>query len=98
MSASWPFEDPANFGVLCSRAIFEAASPILLVLHAADGSWQFLDGEVFESPDAAVHVCLEHAYRADPTIAEVASLPRGWAAERSAKGNPWEKWKAEHDS
>jgi hypothetical protein len=93
MNTPWPFQEPTNFGVFCSRAIFEAGKPIVLVAHDDDGSWQFLDGEPIRPGDEPVHVCLEEVYCLDPTVSEVANLPQGWLAERSGPTEPWSRAK-----
>jgi hypothetical protein len=92
MSKEWPFDQPRNFGVFCSRGIFEGGLPILLVARESDGSWQFLDGEAVRPEDTPVLVCLEDVYRLDESTAEVANLPKGWIAERPTKGGRWMKF------
>ena len=94
----WKFEEPRDFGVFCSRAIFEAGKPIVLVVHDVDGSWQFLDGEPIVPGDTPVHVHLEHVARLDPSIGEISGLPKGWVAERKGPGASWSRARNEHDS
>ena len=66
-----------------------AAEPILLVTHDADdGMWQFLTGGPVQMADAML-VSLRELYRLDPSIGELADLPLGWTAERSAPEQPW---------
>ena len=98
MSDAWPFSEPRNFGVFCSRAIFEQGRAIRLVAHDEDGSWQFLDGEAIADGDTPVHGHLEHVVRLDPSLAEISVLPKGWIAEREKPGASWSKSRSEHDS
>ncbi len=65
--------------------------PILLVVHDADGDWQFLDGEVVdEAEGVAVH--LAHIVDPRPELEVVADLPPGWAAERASAEAAWERY------
>lgn len=88
---SWPFADPPETEVITLERILDGRSPILLVTHDEDddeSSWQFLDGEqVFE--DDGVTVLLGEMVQFDPSLIELANLPRGWHARRSAPGRPW---------
>ena len=85
---SWPFADPPNFAAYSTRGVMERGEPILLVSHEdEDGAWQFI-GYAWE-PEDLVLVCLEHAVATDPSVSELADLPRGWAAERASKDTAW---------
>ncbi len=87
----WPFADPPDRFCVSLRRIFEGGASILLVCHDADdGSWQFLDGGKVNREDG-VAICLEHAWRHDPSIAELHDLPMGWQAKRSAIGKSWKR-------
>jgi hypothetical protein len=87
----WPFEDPENVATMTVRQLFHRGQPILLVSHDADdGMWQFLTGGPVEMADAMI-VCLSNVYRRDPSIGELADLPMGWQAWRSAAGEPWQR-------
>jgi hypothetical protein len=88
----WPFDDPENVVTMTVRQITHSGQPILLVSHDADdGMWQFLTGGPFEMADAML-VSLREVYRIDPSIVELADLPLGWQASRSAVGKPWQRW------
>ena len=88
---NWPFDDPENMATLTVRQVIADGQPILLVSHdAEDGMWQFLTGESVEMADAML-VSLCEMYRIDPSIAELADLPIGWQAKRSAAGKPWRR-------
>ena len=81
---SWPFDQPPNCAVITLRSIVFDGAPILRVSHdEEDHGWQFLDGGDVDMADAAV-VSLEEMVGCDPTVFEVADLPRGWI-ERGSK-------------
>lgn len=87
---TWPFSDPRNHAAITLWRILRAGKPILLVSHDDDGSWQFLDSDEASVDDAAV-VALEEMLRHDPTIAELADLPRGCTATRAGPDEPWSR-------
>ena len=87
---SWPFAAPPNTASITTRQVLEGA-PILLVTHDADdGGWQFLCGTTDDPADARI-VGLGQMYKRDATLGELASLPEGWHASRSAVGQPWHR-------
>src|SRR5262245_29350389 len=87
----WPFPEPENVATMTVRQIAHGGQPILLVSHDADdGMWQFLTGGPIEMADATL-VSLREGYRIDPSVGELADLPLGWTAERSAVGQPWQR-------
>lgn len=71
--------------------ILRGESPLRLVSHDGDdGCWQFLDGEhVFE--EDAVVVGLGEMVQFDPTLRELADLPEGAFAWRSAPDQRWQR-------
>jgi len=71
------------------RQILEKTETILLVSHDADDhGWQFIGATDANMPDAKI-VALEEIVHLDPTVLEVADLPPGWQAIRTAPGQPW---------
>jgi hypothetical protein len=88
ISRSWPFFQPQNCAVFTSTHITDDRLPILLAVHDSDDTWQFLSGDFVTDADAKL-LCLGCAYTLDPSLAELADLPRGWLAERTAPGQPW---------
>jgi hypothetical protein len=87
----WPFDDPENVATMTVRQITHGGQPILLVSHDADdGMWQFLTGGPIQMADAMI-VSLREVYQIDPSIGELADLPLGWMAQRSAVGQPWRR-------
>jgi hypothetical protein len=93
MPAAWPFADAENTAAITLKRIVAGIAPILLVTHdSEDGCWQFLDGGEISDEDASV-VALREILNLDPTIEEVADLPFGWVAERTAVGTSWRRRK-----
>lgn len=89
----WPFADPKNVAVITLKSITMGSNPILHVTHdGEDGTWQFLDGSTVSAEDASI-VSLEEIARIDPTVMELADLPLGWYAYRSAASEPWRRGK-----
>ncbi|MGC4007164.1 MAG: hypothetical protein QM811_30160 [Pirellulales bacterium] len=68
------------------------SQPILYAVHDEDGGWQFLDGGTVSDEDASV-VSLKQIVELDPTVNALSDLPRGWAAERDAVDEPWQRFK-----
>ncbi|MCK9686687.1 hypothetical protein [Scleromatobacter humisilvae] len=85
----WPFEDPVNAIAIATDRVFDGSHPILMVTHDTDGDWQVLcGGDVAER--RPVVTCLGCTWLRDRSIGEMAALPRGWRAWRSAAGEPWD--------
>ena len=75
MVDAWPFEDSRNTASITTRQVLDGA-PVLLVTHDDDdGSWQFLCGTTDDPADARV-VGLGEMYKRDPSLGEVADLPK----------------------
>lgn len=89
----WTFGDPPNLAVIATRGIVEGTRWIAHVSYdAEDGAWQFHDdtpGQPRED-DARV-VSLRSMLARDPTLTDLADLPRGWRAWRAAPGAPWQR-------
>ena len=87
--SDWPFKDSTNFSAFTLWNIIRDGAPILLVTHDADdGAWQFLDGSDLVDAKPAV-VALVEMVKLDPTLLELADLPEGWQARRTACGAHW---------
>jgi hypothetical protein len=95
MTEHWPFTEPRNVRVYCTRGIVEGGKPVLLVVRDLFGAWQFLDGGAIAPGELPVHVQLGQVVALDPTLAEIADLPGGWSAERIAVGTPWSRAKGQ---
>ncbi len=88
----WVFPDKPHTKVFVSSAIREIKEWITLVTHdLSDGAWQMVGDTGTESggPELA---CLHHMIEKDPTLLEIADLPKGWGAERSVPGQPWHRF------
>ena len=83
----WPFEDPPDLGVFVTGRV-QQGLPVRWVVHDKDGDWLFGNGGDFDPRTAAV-VHLSHVVTDHPDVAQVADLPAGWNAERSAVGAAW---------
>lgn len=92
--ANWPFADPVSTGAFCTALVAREHYPALRVVHDHDGDWQFLDATT-DDPGEPVLLCLGCVFESDPTLAEIADLPRGWAACREQPGAAWERWQKE---
>jgi predicted adenylyl cyclase CyaB len=98
MNSDWRFADSQDTVVVTLERILRGDSSLLLVTHdAEDGGWQFLDGEhVFE--EDGVIVMLGEMVQFDPSLLELADLPAGWCAWRTAPDQPWQRAQDEHTS
>ena len=87
----WPFDEEENVATMTVRQVTHGGQPILYVSHDADdGMWQFLTGGPVEVADAMI-VSLREVFSIDPSVGDLADLPLGWTAERSAPGQPWRR-------
>jgi hypothetical protein len=92
----WPFSDAPDLTAFSTRQVMESKEPILLVTHeVSDGAWQFIGGP-WQKGDL-VALCLRHAVERDPSIRELADLPRGWGATRGAEGESWHRYELPRD-
>src|SRR4051794_25123370 len=89
MSNDWPFEDAPNTATIVSRYVFEGEPICFAYKDWEDGGWQFFPDRVTEAKDAKL-VCLKEVYTVDNSIGELADLPPGWMATRTA-GSGWKR-------
>ncbi len=88
----WKFADKPHTKVFISKAIKEDTEWVTYVAHdLSDGAWQIL-GETGTESGGPELACLHHMVDKDPTLVELADLPKGWYAERVAPGQPWERF------
>ena len=92
LPADWPFpDDPPNVAVITTRGVIEGTDWIALAsLDEEDGDWQFIGSEG-PREDQAMVVSLRSVFERDPRIAELADLPPGWRAWRTAPDAPWQR-------
>jgi hypothetical protein len=83
------FKEKRNFAVFTVKQIMLENKPILFVGHnKEDGAWQFLSGDLVKAKDAML-VSLEELVAKDPTLNDIADLPKGWQASRSSIKEDW---------
>ena len=61
---------------------------VTTVVHDVDDDRRYLTGEDLD-PDAAALVHPSHVHELDPSLREVADLPRGTWAVRETRGGAW---------
>ncbi len=87
---NFPFDDIPNTAILTCYHILEHNAPILHVSHDADdGMWQFLCGACHDEGDARI-VSLDYIYTHDTTVAQLAHMPCGCAADRPHGDADWD--------
>ncbi len=93
----WKFSERPHTKVFISKPVQEDKEWITYVTHdLSDGAWQIL-GETGVEGGGPELACLHHMVEKDPTLAELADLPKGWYAERTAPGTPWERFESESE-
>ena len=91
----WKFPDKPHTKAFISKAVLEGKEWISYVTHdRSDGAWQIL-GETGIEGGGPELACLHHMVDKDPTLAELADLPKGWYAERTEPAEPWERFENE---
>jgi hypothetical protein len=87
----WPFADPKNVAVFTTRSVVVDRKPILTVYHNEDdGAWQFHHDKEPKTQDAMI-ILLSEIVEIDDSVKQLADLPFGWLAWRSAKDKPWQR-------
>ena len=87
----WPFEDPRNVAVFTTVQVVRDRKPILWATRDEDdGAYQFHTGGPVSEADAVL-VGLGNITSIDPSLFELADLPPGWIAWRTAVGEPWHR-------
>ena len=66
-----------------------AEQPVLLFLHEANGSLQFLCGAESHGADDAVRVHVSHLLDKNPDLLDMPVVDPGHEAERSAQDRTW---------
>jgi hypothetical protein len=91
-SLPWPFpgdDFPHDLGVLVMRSVLDGA-PSLQVVHFPDeDGWGITDGGDPNAPGAVIATHMRHVLELDPTVAALATLPPGHAANRTRAGEAW---------
>ncbi len=90
--SNWPFPQPPNEAVVTTIHVVHQRQPIVYAARfEEDGGWQFLSADPFEMKDALL-VALDEVYALDRSIAALADLAPGWAAERCNASDPWRRY------
>jgi diadenosine tetraphosphate (Ap4A) HIT family hydrolase len=85
---TWVFDQAPNAACVASSTVV-TGGPVLVVTHYEDDhSWAFLDGQSFD-PSQAMVVAMSTVLELHPDLTDIASLPPGWTANRTAAGQPW---------
>lgn len=85
---TWMFDQARNVACITCGSVLEG-HPVLVVTHYEDDhSWGFLDGSSNDGETALV-VAMSEVVDRHPDLAEIAPLPPGWSATRTAAGEPW---------
>jgi len=85
----FPFKDSPNAAVITCSHVLEENYPIMYITHDEDdGMWQFLCGGLHNEEHGRV-VSLYEMFAHDRSVAEVANMPPGFAAGRSAPDTAW---------
>jgi hypothetical protein len=76
---------------ITTHQVMREGWPILLVTHDVDdGAWQFVNGDGdTDDTDSSMVVAAADVAALDPSLGELAGLPRGWRAWREAVDRPW---------
>jgi len=86
---AWPFAEVENAASFVCRCVYDRKKPLLSVKHDEDGEWQFLCGKTHIDPKPVL-ICLGCMLVREPSLREVAALPRGKWADRSSPTAAWE--------
>jgi hypothetical protein len=84
------FDDEPNAAVFTTKHVMVGNSPIVHVVHDEDGDWQFFGPEENVQDQDVMIVSLQQVVQRDPTVLELADLPRGAVATRVDQAAPWE--------
>jgi hypothetical protein len=83
------FRDKLTIYVFTLRCIVLDKMPITYVSHDAEGDWQFLRQDRELREEDAMLISLGEMIEHDPSILEIADLPRGGFATRRDENSPW---------
>ncbi|MDO7883859.1 DUF4262 domain-containing protein [Hymenobacter cheonanensis] len=88
-SLDFKFREERDVAVFTTRQVLEGL-PILRVVHAANGDWEFLCDTTYAVADLQV-VGLAEIVQRDPSVNELFQLNYGWHAERESVGGGWQQ-------
>jgi hypothetical protein len=80
---------PGDRPAFVMKTVLRGELPALAVAHTDDGLWLVADGVHHpDNADASQFVHLAHLVERDPTLRELADLPRGLQALRASVSGP----------
>ena len=82
------FQENLNTAVLTSKYVISGKSEIIYIAHHEDGMWEFWGKDQIDESEIVV-VALENIINLDPTVLEVADLPRQCNALRESRNDKW---------
>lgn len=85
------FQDDPDTSVFTTRQVMIGNSPIVYVVHDEDGDWQFFGPDENVQDSDVMIVSLQQVVQRDPTVLEIANLPRSTVATRDDANTPWTK-------
>lgn len=85
---TWRFDQAPNVACIACRSVIEGHAVLVVTHYADDHSWAFFDGAPVDMAAAQV-VAMSTVIQRHPGLDEIADLPPGWSATRSAIGAPW---------
>ncbi len=92
MANNWPFDDSPDTLSRADPEIFDGTAWVFLVQRQKDGTWLFRQVDHLSVDDAQlVKVSLKQVLELEPSVCDLADLPRGWNAWRQNRDAPWER-------
>ncbi len=85
------FDDEPSTAVFTTNEVMVGNSPIVYVMHDEDGDWQFFGPDEKVQDQDIMIVSLQQVIQRDPSVLELADLPRGAAATRGDGTAPWKQ-------
>jgi hypothetical protein len=82
-------EEFLNQVVFSTRFVIKENSPIQVVFHDEDGTWQFFGPEKKVETEDGMILFMKEVIEIDPTIIDALGVSEGYEARRHAKGSPW---------
>ena len=85
----FPFsESPESEVITCDR-ILTGEAWVHYITRDDDGAWQFHPNDRMTTVEDVRVITLEEMLVVDPSVGQVADMPRGWHAFRGTPGGSW---------
>lgn len=85
------FQEDSSTSVFTTRQVMIGNSPIVYVVHDEEGDWQFFGADENVQDTDVMIVSLQQVVQHDPTVLEIANLPKSTVATREDANAPWMK-------